>query len=130
MMGDVDEARRRLIEGADTHPDHPLAAANCLALLALLETEQGHWTQAEELASRARQLLGDTEAVPSAVVALAVDVLVKTHAGRANDVEAGRQLCRQHFEQSRGMTSWVNLLARVALARAAVLAATSSRPAC
>ena len=46
MVGDEDEAVRRLREGADTTLDRPLVVANCLAHLAMIDVEHGRWREA------------------------------------------------------------------------------------
>jgi LuxR family maltose regulon positive regulatory protein len=52
---------------------------------------------------------------------VAVSVLVETHDGRGDEAEGDRQLARQHLTNMVGIAPWLNLQARIALARAAVL---------
>jgi ATP/maltotriose-dependent transcriptional regulator MalT len=121
MLGDEAEAVRLLREGADTTLARPVAEANCLAHLAVIDIEHGRWTEATAAARRARALLDDIAAVPTTALVLAVSVLVETHAGRSADAEADRVRCRQHLVDLLDTAPWLNLQARIALARAAVI---------
>jgi LuxR family maltose regulon positive regulatory protein len=121
MLGDEVEAVQRFREGADTALERPLAVANCLAHLAVVDVEHGRWTEATAAARRARALLGDAHAFTSAVLVLAVNVLVETHAGRGADMDTDREICRSHLAGLLGIAPWLNLQARVVLARAALI---------
>ena len=121
MLGDEVEALRRFREGADTTLDRPLIVAHCLAHLAIVDVEHGRWKEAMIAARAAWALLGETAAVPSNVFVAAVRALVETHAGRGAEVDADRQLCRQHLSDFFDVAPWLNLQVRIALARAAVL---------
>jgi LuxR family maltose regulon positive regulatory protein len=120
LLGDDVEARRRLREGADT-TDRPIVVALCLAHLALVEVARDDWEAATIAARRARTLLGDTAANPATALVVAVAVMVETHAGRGDAVEAERLMCRQHLTYLVDAAHWVNLTARLALARAALI---------
>jgi LuxR family maltose regulon positive regulatory protein len=121
MLGDEAEAVRRLREGADSTLHHAIPAALCLAHLAVIHVEHRRWPEAAATAREARQQLAEIVTDPHSVLALAVTVLVATHAGRGDDVEVERSLCRQHLTGLVGVSPWLNLQTRVALARAAVL---------
>jgi LuxR family maltose regulon positive regulatory protein len=121
MLGDEVGAVRLFREGADTTLVRPMAEANCLALLAVIDIEHGRWTEATIVGRRARALLDDVAEIPTTALVLAVSVLVETHAGRSADAEADRVRCRQHLIDLLDAAPWLNLEARVALARAAVI---------
>jgi LuxR family maltose regulon positive regulatory protein len=120
MLGDEAEAVRRLREGAASTLDRPIVEATCLAHLAVIDVEHGRWAEATSHARRARVMLADTPGPTSALV-LAASVLVETHAGRADEVELDRQRCREHLTALLGVAPWLNVQARLALARAAVM---------
>jgi LuxR family maltose regulon positive regulatory protein len=121
MLGDEAEAVRRLREGAATTLARPMAEGNCLAHLAVIDIERGRWTEATAAARRARSLLDDVADFPTTALVLAVSVLVETHAGRSADAEADRVRCRRHLVDLLDTAPWLNLQARIALARAAVI---------
>ena len=121
MRGDETEAVRRLREGADTTIDRPIVVASCLAHLAIVDIEHGRWAAAEGAARRARGLIGDATSFAITVLVLAVGVLVAAHAGRDADARHDDETCRQHLAGLLGVAPWLNLQARVALARAALL---------
>jgi LuxR family maltose regulon positive regulatory protein len=120
MLGDEAEAVSRLREGAASTLDRPIVEATCLAHLAIIDIEHGRWEDATSLARRAREMLGGSPGPISAMV-LAASVLVETRAGRADEVELDRQRCRQHLTGLLGVAPWLNVQARLALARAAVI---------
>ena len=76
--------------------------------------------RAANAAGRARSLVGGSS-FPSTVLVRALSVLVETRAGRGLEVEADRQLCHQHLAGLVGAAPWLNIQARVALAREALL---------
>ena len=121
MLGDEEEALRWLGEGADTPLDRPLVVANCLAHIAVVHIEHGRWKEATIAARQARALLGEAATFPSTALPVSVSVLVETHAGRGDEADEDRQLCRQHLTTLGNIAPWLNLQARVALARAAVI---------
>ena len=121
MLGDDAEAQRTLREGADTTLDRPLIVANCLAHLAIIDVERGRWTEATTAARRARELVGEAAAVPAVALVIAVSALVEAHAGRDEESDADRQLCRQHLTGLLDVAPWINLQARIALGRAAIM---------
>jgi LuxR family maltose regulon positive regulatory protein len=120
MLGDEAEAVRLFREGAASTLHRPIIESGCLAHLAIIDVEHGRWESATTQARRARAMLGETPAPPSVLV-LAASVLVETHAGRADEVELDRQRCRQHLTALVDVAPWLNVQARFALARAAVL---------
>jgi LuxR family maltose regulon positive regulatory protein len=117
MVGDEVEARRLLREGAETTLDRPIIVANCLAHLAVIDVEDGRWDEATVVARRARALIGEADSFPSNVMVVAVSALVETHDG--GDADADRHLSRQHLTRLLDVSPWLNLQARVVLARAA-----------
>ncbi|HEU4840735.1 MAG TPA: AAA family ATPase [Ilumatobacteraceae bacterium] len=119
-LGDEDEARRRLREGAASTLQRPVIEATCLAHLAVIDVEHGQWEAATTSARRARAMV-TARPGPTAALVLAMSVLVETRAGRADDAEDDRQLCRQHLTGLLGVAPWINVQARLALARAAAL---------
>ena len=121
MLGDEEEALRWLGEGAEAPIDRPLVVANCLAHIAVVHIEHGRWKEATMAARQARALLGEAATFPSTALVVAVSVLVETHAGRSDEADVDRQLCRQHLTSLGDIAPWLNLQARVALARAAVI---------
>jgi LuxR family maltose regulon positive regulatory protein len=121
MRGDESEARRYLREGADTTLDRPLTVANCLAHLAIIDVEHGRWDEATVAARRARELAGEATAMPSFVLVVAVSALVEANAGRDDEADSSRQLARQHLTGLLDVAPWLNLQARVALGRTAVI---------
>jgi LuxR family maltose regulon positive regulatory protein len=121
LRGDERDAVRWLSEGAATTLERPLAVANCLASLAMIDVEHERWTEASAAAWRARELVGDTAYSPHMALVLAAYVLVETRAGHANAVEQDHQWCRQHFTCLLGVAPWLNFQARLALARAAMI---------
>ena len=121
MVGDEAEAVQRLREGADTTLSRPLVVASCLAHLAMIDVEHGRWSEAATAARRAKALVGDASSFASTILVLALNVLVETHAGRGDEVEPDRQLCHQHLTGLVDVAPWLNLQARVALARDALI---------
>ena len=121
MAGDEAEAELRLREGADTTLVRPQVVASCLAHLGMIHIEHGRWDEAATAARRARVLLGDATSLPGTILALALNVLVETHAGRDVEVEADRQLCYQHLTGLIDAAPWLNVQARVALTRDALI---------
>ncbi len=121
MLGDEAEAALRLQEAVDTTLDRPNVVASALAHLAVLDVEHDRWEEATVLARRAKQIIGDSIDRPPANLVLAINVLVETHAGRADDVEADRQLCRSLLIGLLHAAPWLNLQSRVALGRAAII---------
>ena len=87
----------------------------------MIHIEHGRWDEAATAARRARVLLGDATSFPGTVLALALSVLVETHAGRDAEVDADRQLCHQHLTGLVDAAPWLNLQARVALTRDALI---------
>ncbi len=124
MRGDEAEAVARLREGAATRLVRPISVANCLAHLAIVDIENGRWAQAEVAARRARELVDDATSVTTVVLVLAVRVLVESHAGRSDAVEADREMCRQHLTGLVDVAPWLNLQVRILLARDALLRAS------
>src|SRR3954447_2743334 len=121
MRGDEIDAVRRLEEGAATTLDRPLPVANCLAHLAIIAAEHGRWAEARSAGRRAGAQLGDAAQSPASALILAVNVLVESQAGRAHDVADDHRLCRHHLTGLVGIAPWLNLQARLALARAALI---------
>jgi LuxR family maltose regulon positive regulatory protein len=121
MLGDEMEAVRWLSEGAATTLDRPLPVAYNLAHLAIIDIEHERWAQARALASRARVLIEGAIDTPPAVVPLAVHVLVETQAGHGEEVVREHQRCRQQLTGLIDITPWMNLQARIALARTALI---------
>jgi LuxR family maltose regulon positive regulatory protein len=121
MLGDEAEAVRRLHEAAATTLDRPNVVASALAHLAVIEVEHDRWDEATTCAHRAKSIIGDSIKLPPGNLVLAMNVLVETHAGRADDVEADRQLCRRLLTGLLHVAPWLNLQSRVALGRAAVI---------
>jgi LuxR family maltose regulon positive regulatory protein len=121
MMGDEVDARRRLLEGAESSVDRPLTIALCRAHLALIHAEHGRWAEAAVAARRARELLGDADSFPSTVLVIAVHAMIEAQAGHHEAADADRQLARELLTGLLGVSYWMNLQARIALARAALL---------
>jgi LuxR family maltose regulon positive regulatory protein len=122
MLGDDGEAMARLREGATTTLHRPIVVATCLAHLAALDVEHGRWDDAADAVEQARALLlDDLIRLPIAALALAVSALVETRRGSLGAAEADRLLCRQHLIRLLHLAPWLNLQARIALARAAVI---------
>jgi LuxR family maltose regulon positive regulatory protein len=121
LLGDDAEAQRMLREGAATTLDRPLIVANCLAHLAIIDVEHGRWNEAATSARRARELIGEAAAMPSMAMVIGVIALIEAHAGRDDEADCYRQLARQHLTGLLDIAPWLNLQARVALSRAAVL---------
>jgi LuxR family maltose regulon positive regulatory protein len=121
MLGDEIEAARLLREGAHTTLQRPTVVASCLAHLAVIDAEHGRWKDATVSARQARALIGDADVFASTSFVLAMSVLVETHAGRSDDAEADRIVCRQHLTGLMGGAPWLNLQTRVALAQAALM---------
>jgi LuxR family maltose regulon positive regulatory protein len=119
MLGDEAEAVRRLGECIAAPLQRPLVQASALAQLAVIEADRGHWDEATALATRARGLLGPAITVPTGNLVLAMSVLVEARERPGDAVERDRQLCARHLEELVGTATWLNLQARVALARAA-----------
>ena len=122
MAGDEVEAVQRLREGAETTLSRPQVVASCLAHLGMIDVEHGRWDEAAAAARRAKNLLGEATSFPGTVLASALNVLVETHAGRGSvEVEADRQLCHQHLTGLIDAAPWLNVQARVALIRDALI---------
>ena len=121
LTGDDVEAAQRLREGAETTLSRPLVVANCLAHLAMIDIDHDRWSEAEIHARSARALIGEASCFVSTTLVLAAYVLVETRAGRGDDVDADRRLCRQHLSGLVGAAPWLNIQARVALAHDALL---------
>jgi LuxR family maltose regulon positive regulatory protein len=120
LLGDVDLALRRLREGAATTLPRAIIRGSCLSLIAVVEADRGDWERATTTAREARRLVGDQPG-PTAALVLAVSVLVETRAGRSAQADADRTLCRQHLTGLIGIAPWLNVQARIALARAAAM---------
>ncbi len=121
LIGDEAAATRWLQEGSSTTLNRPIMVAHSLSLLAVIDIEHDRWSQASTAARRAVELIGDSRALPIAALVLAVHVLVETHAGRGDDVDNDRRLSRQHLSDLTGIAPWINLQARLALARDALI---------
>ena len=122
MAGDEVEAVQRLREGAETTLSRPQVVASCLAHLGMIDVEHSRWDEAAAAARRAKNLLGEATSFPGTVLASALNVLVETHAGRESvEVEADRQLCHQHLTGLIDTAPWLNVQARVALIRDALI---------
>jgi LuxR family maltose regulon positive regulatory protein len=121
MMGDEAEAARRFHECIDSPLDRPLVEASALAHLAVIEVEHGRWDEATVLARRARVLLGPSAWRPPGLLVLATSVLVETHAGRATEVDGDRRRCHRLLVDLVGVAPWLNLQARLTIARDALL---------
>ena len=120
MLGDEVEAARRLREGADTTlapTDSPWPTASPTSRSSTSSTDGGRRRRPPPAGPRPSSVTPASS--PSAVLVLAVNVLVETHAGRGDEVEADRQLCRRHLTGLVDVAPWLNLQARVVLARAA-----------
>jgi len=120
MLGDETVALERFEEGATTTLQRPIIEGTCLAHIAIIQVAHGHWDEATVAARQARTLIGDDPGPTSALV-LAVSVLVETHAGRSEHTDTDRLLCRRHLAGLLGISPWLNVQARIALAQAAVL---------
>jgi LuxR family maltose regulon positive regulatory protein len=121
MVGDEAEATRRFHECVDSPLDRPTVQASALAHLAVIEVEHGRWDEANVLARRARVLLGPSAWRPPGILVLASSVLTETYAGRATEVDDDRRRCQQLLVELVGVATWLNLQARVALTRDALL---------
>ena len=121
MLGDEEEARRRLREGTESTVDRPLMVALCHAHLAAVEADSGRWTEATAAARQARAMLGEADSFPSMALVIAVHAMVEAHAGHNEAADADRLLARELLTGLLGVASWMNLQARIALARAALL---------
>jgi LuxR family maltose regulon positive regulatory protein len=121
MLGDEAEAERRLREAADTTLHRPTVVASALAHLAVIEVEHDRWDEATTFVHRAKEMLGDSIKLPPSNLVLAMNVLVDTHGGQANEVDTDRQLCRSLLTGLLHVAPWLNLQSRVALARAALI---------
>jgi LuxR family maltose regulon positive regulatory protein len=121
MVGDEVEAARRFHECIDSPLERPLVQASALAGLTVIEVEHGRWDEATVLARRARVLLGSSAWLPPGILVLAGSVLVETHAGRATEVDDDRRRCHRLLVDLVGVAPWLNLQARLALARDALL---------
>jgi LuxR family maltose regulon positive regulatory protein len=73
------------------------------------------------MARRAKEILGPSAFRPPGILVLASSVLAETHAGRATEVDDDRRRCHQLLVDLVGVAPWLNLQARVALAREALL---------
>jgi len=121
MVGDEAEAARRFHECIDSPLERPLVQASALAHLAVIEVEHGRWDEATVLARRARVLLGPSARLPPGILVLASSVLAETHAGRATEMDDDRRRCQRLLVDLVGVAPWLNLQARVALTREALL---------
>ena len=109
MLGDEAEAVLRLRESAESTLHRPTVEGTALAHLAMIDVEHGRWEQATVSSRRAMTLVGDVASAPSSVLIPPVKVLVETHAGRPDDVEGDRQLCRRNLEALEGVAPWLTL---------------------
>ena len=121
MQGDEVEAARRFRECIDSPLERPLVQASALAGLGVIEVEHARWDEATVLARRATAILGPSAWLPPGILVLAGGVLVETHAGRAADVDDDRRRCHRLLVDLVGVAPWLNLQARVALVRDALL---------
>ena len=121
MLGDEAEAVVRLGEAVESTLHRPSIEGTALAHLALIEVEHDRWPEAMVAAGRATTVAGDAINVCSSALILAAHVLAETHAGRGEDVEADRHLCRRNLGDLANVAPWLNLQARIALARAALI---------
>lgn len=122
MLGEHDAARAFLTEGITEARDRPLIRALCFAHLAVLDIEQGRWDEATEAARQGRTVLGEQRSRPASCLVTAVSALVESRRGRSADAVADRRLSRRHLTGFVGVSPWINLQTRIALARAALLA--------
>ena len=122
MLGEHDAAEALLTEGITESIERPLIQALCLAHLAVLHIERGRWDEATDLARRARTVLDDRAVRPASCLVTAVSALVESRRGRTAEAIADRHLSRRHLTGLVGVSPWLNLQTRIALAHAAVLA--------
>ncbi len=121
MLGDEVEAVLRFGEAVESTLHRPTVEGSALAHLAMINAEHERWHEATAEARRATAAVGDAITVPSSALILAVRVLAETHAGHGDDVEADRHLCRRNLGDLVNVAPWLNLQARIALARAALI---------
>ena len=122
MTGDEAEAQRRLRECLDSPLDRPHVKASAMAHLAVIEIEHGRWERARELAREAKLVLGPTSIRrPPGVLVLAVNVLVEARDHPAGDGHEDRARCGRSLIDLVGVAPWLNVQARIALARDALI---------
>ncbi|MET0460072.1 MAG: hypothetical protein ABW195_12555, partial [Ilumatobacteraceae bacterium] len=121
MLGRRDVAVARFEEGIAATTERPLIQALCLAHLAVVHIGQGHWDDATVLARQARAVLGEQAARPASCLVTAVSSLVEVRRSRSPEALADRMLSRRHLTGYVGVSPWLNLQTRLALAHAALL---------
>ncbi len=100
----------------------PLLRANCLAAGAILAEVRGDRDRAVRDGRRARELVRDrrAEMVPTIAPVLAISALVEARAGRHDVARREIDTARRDLAGLRTVAPWFNVLARLALVRAAL----------
>jgi LuxR family maltose regulon positive regulatory protein len=121
LLGDTAAARPLLEQGARTGGIvAPLAQVLCLAQLALIAADDEDWEHAALLASRARSQVESVGLGGYAVCSLvfSVSALVRAHRERVEPAQDDRRVAEKLLDALADGPPWLELEARVALARA------------
>ena len=123
LTGDRSRARERLEEGAyRSAVAAPLAAALCLAQIAMIAIEQDDWDAAEEASARAQRAVdaGGLRGCPSSALAFAAAAAVQAHGGRADEAKESLRHATELMVQLGDFIPWYGAHTRILLARAAL----------
>jgi LuxR family maltose regulon positive regulatory protein len=121
MLGDDATAERMFQKGAFGAADRPLIRALALGHLGIVHIERENWDAAADVVADLRTSIRDHESVSMTCLGTAVCSLVDARRGDAERAVQGRRLCRRQLAGFDGIAPWLNLQARIALARSALI---------
>lgn len=117
MLGDDVAAERKLRESAFGAEERPMVKAVALAHLAVVHIERGDWDAAAEVAYESRSAAQVVGEQPGMCLVNAVSSVIAAQRGDAAGAFGRGQLARRQLAGFDGVTPWLNLQVRVALAR-------------
>jgi LuxR family maltose regulon positive regulatory protein len=120
MLGDDAAAERMFKEGAFGAVERPMVRAISLAHLAVVHIEREEWDAVAELVDQLQPMARAQELIPAMCLTTAVISLVAARGGDAEHAVERRRLCRGQLGGFDGISPWLNLQVRIALARSAL----------
>jgi LuxR family maltose regulon positive regulatory protein len=121
MLGDDATAERLFQEGAFGAAERPLVRAIALAHLGVVHIERNDWDAAADVVTDLHASIRDHEWVPTTSLGTAMCSLVDARRGDTERAVEGRRLSRRQLAGFDGIAPWLNLQARIALARSALI---------
>lgn len=125
LTDDTAAAERHLRNAISGATDRPLARSLSYAALTLLYVDQGRADDAVRAADGIDSLLDAWSAVPAACLAIAVRSLAAARRGEFDESTAAHQFARRQLTGFAPVSPWLNMLVRLALARASATAGRS-----